>query len=239
VAQEDPNHPTWVVLYQYREVGAYLNTFDVIGTDPYPIGRSPASMAAEWTAETFRQVEGARPMWQVPQLHNWANYERGEAKRAEHHTPTFDEVRSMAWQCIAEGATGLVFYSWYDIKRNPDVPFDEQWQGLKRIAAEIDSMAPVLLSIEPVPQVSVTCDPAPSGRPNWLNWTARSHNGKLYVIAANNGDGEGTATFKLPAPPRSVRVVGENRSIEPQGTTFRDQLKKLAVAIYEVELPSQ
>lgn len=62
VAEEDPDHPTWVVLYQYRDVAAYLNTFDVIGTDPYPIGRAPASMAAEWTAETFRQVEGARPL---------------------------------------------------------------------------------------------------------------------------------------------------------------------------------
>ena len=57
VAEEDPQHPTWCVHCQVREVAAYLNTFDVIGTDPYPIGRSPASMAAEWTSETFRQVE--------------------------------------------------------------------------------------------------------------------------------------------------------------------------------------
>lgn len=108
VAEEDPDHPTWVVLYQFREVAAYLKTFDVIGTDPYRIGRSPASTAAQWTAEMFRQVKSSRPMWHVPQLHNWAK--------------TYDEVRSMAWQCICEGATGLVFYSWFDVRRNPDVP---------------------------------------------------------------------------------------------------------------------
>ncbi|HUT88578.1 MAG TPA: hypothetical protein VMY37_03725 [Thermoguttaceae bacterium] len=238
VAEEDPHHPTWVVLYQYRDVDAYLNTFDVIGTDPYPIGRSPASMAAQWTAETFRQVERARPMWQVPQLHNWANYRKGEAEDPKLHTPTFDEVRSMAWQCIAEGATGLVFYSWYDVKRNPDVSFDVQWDGLKRVAAEIDSLAPVLLSIDPVPEIQVACDPAPADGPGWLNWTARTHAGKLYLVAVNNGDGEGQVTFTLPGAPRSVHVVGEDRSITPQGASFRGELGKLSVRIYEVELRS-
>jgi hypothetical protein len=236
VAEEDPHHPTWVVLYQYREVGSYLNTFDVIGTDPYPIGRAPASWAAEWTAETFRQVERARPMWQVPQLHNWANYRKEEEK--DYHTPTFDEVRSMAWQCIAEGATGLVFYSWYDVKRNPDVRFDRQWAGLKRIAAEIDALSPVLLSVEPVPPIRVSCDPAPADAPGWLNWTARRHDGKLYLVAVNNGDGEGTVTFTLPGTVRSVEVVGEDRSIGPQGARFDDELRKLAVRVYEIELGS-
>jgi len=239
VAEEDPHHPTWVVLYQYREVGAYLNTFDVIGTDPYPIGRSPASMAAAWTSETFRQVEGARPMWQVPQLHNWANYHKSEADDPKLHTPTFDEVRSMAWQCIAEGATGLVFYSWFDVKRNPDVPFEEQWDGLKRIATEIDAMAPALLSIEPVPEVQVSCDPAPAEGPGWLNWTARVHAGKLYLVAANNGEGEGKVTFTLPDEPRSIRVLDEDRSVSPRGASFQDELALLAVQIYEVEFSSQ
>lgn len=227
------------MLYQYRDVGAYLNTFDVIGTDPYPIGRAPASWAAQWTAETLRQVERARPMWQVPQLHNWANYRKGEAEDPKLHTPTFDEVRSMAWQCIAEGATGLVFYSWFDVKRNPDVSFDVQWDGLKRIAAEIDLLAPVLLSIDPVPEVQVSCDPAPAAGPGWLNWTARSHAGKLYLVVVNNGDGEGTVTFALPGAARSVQVVGADRSIRPEGASFRDELGKLSVRIYEVELPSR
>lgn len=235
VAEEDPHHPTWVVLYQYREVAAYLDTFDVIGTDPYPIGRAPASMAAEWTAETFRQVEGARPMWQVPQLHNWANYRQGEAAEKQYRTPTFDEKRSMAWQCICEGATGLVFYSWYDVKRNADVPFEEQWEGLKRIAAEIDSWTPVLLSIDPAPHVGVSCESASADQPNWLNWTARSHGGKLYLFAANNGDGEGKITFKLLKAPRSINVPDERRSITPSGTAFHDELEKLSVRIYEVD----
>lgn len=238
VAEEDPHHPTWVVLYQYREVGAYLNTFDVIGTDPYPIGRAPASWAAEWTAETFRQVERARPMWQVPQLHNWANYRKTDPENEQYHTPTFDEKRSMAWQCICEGATGLVFYSWYDVKRNADVSFETQWEDLKRIADEIDSVSPILLSTEPAPEVRVWCARAASDDPPWFNWTARSHDGKLYLFVVNNGDGEGKVTFTLPGAPRNIRVLGEDRTVASRETVFEDELEKLLVRIYEVEFPS-
>ncbi len=231
VAEEDPNHPTWVVLYQIHEVAAYLKTFDVIGTDPYPIGRSPASMAAQWTAETFRQVEGSRPMWQVPQLHNWANYDKTEAEKQRGRTPTYDEVRSMAWQCICEGATGLVFYSWYDMRRNPDVPFDVQWNGLQRVAAEIDQRSSILLSVDPVPTVTVA-----AASPGWLHWLARAHDGKLYLFAVNDGDGEGTVAFTLPSTPKAVRELGENRAIQPDGSRLEVRLPRLAVQCYEIEI---
>jgi hypothetical protein len=234
VSEEDPNHPTWVVLYQFREVGAYLKSFDVIGTDPYPIGRKPASVAAEWTAETFRQVEGTRAVWQVPQVFNWGNYAHTPDEKSKGRTPTFDEMRSMTWQCIAEGATGLVFYSWFDIKRNPDVPFDTQWEHLKRIAAEVDQMAPALLSVDPV--AAAKTETAAGQRPTWLHPLVKSHNGKLYLIAANDGDGEGPIRFTLPTAPRSIRELSEGRTISATGTSFQDQSAKLSVKIYEIEV---
>jgi hypothetical protein len=234
VSEEDPNHPTWVVLYQFREVGAYLKSFDVIGTDPYPIGRKPASVAAEWTAETFRQVEGTRAVWQVPQVFNWGNYAHTPDEKSKGRTPTIDEMRSMTWQCIAEGATGLVFYSWFDIKRNPDVPFDTQWEHLKRIAAEVDQMAPALLSVDPV--AAVKTETVAGQRPTWLHPLVKSHNGKLYLIAANDGDGEGPIRFTLPTAPRSIRELSEGRTISAAGTSFQDQSAKLSVKIYEIEV---
>jgi hypothetical protein len=231
VAEEDPHHPTWVVLYQVNDVAEYRNTFDVIGTDPYPIGRKPASLAAEWTRETSRQVAHARPLWQVPQLHNWANYAKTDAERERGHTPSFAEVRSMAWQCIAEGATGLVFYSWYDVKRNPDVSFDEQWAGLKRIAEEIDRMAPVILSDQPVGAVTVNAGQQPA----WLHVLTRRYEGKLYLIAVNDGDGEGRVTYELPGEARAIREVSENRVLQAAGRAFTDDLEPLAVRVYEIE----
>lgn len=230
VEEEDPHHPTWVVLFQVREVGDYIRTFDVIGSDPYPIGRSSASLAAQWTIETFRQVESARPMWQVPQAHNWGNYEESDKKTGR--TPSYAEMRSMAWQCICEGATGLVFYSWFDIKRNPDVPFEKQWGELKKIAAEVAEATPVLLSVEPCPAVKVRCQPE---KPRWLHWLVRASGGKLTLFAVNNGDGEGRVTFDVGRKLKRVSVPAEDRVIEPDGERFEDEFKKLTVRRYEIE----
>lgn len=228
VGQEDPDHPTWVVLYQVNQVRDYLDSFDVIGTDPYPIGRSGASMAASWTAQTRRQVRGARPLWQVPQVFNWANYHEKDAKPG-YRTPTFDEMRSMAWQCIAEGANGLVFYSWFDIRRNKDVPFDVQWERLRKIAAEIHRWAPILLSVDRVPAVAVEA-------PGWLHWTARSASGKLHIFAVSDGDGEGKVRVRLPGVPKRVHVVGDSRKLRVADAGFEDELPRLTLAVYEIEL---
>lgn len=136
------------------------------------------------------------------------------------------------------GATGLVFYSWYDVQRNPDVPFAEQWDGLKRIAAEIDRVSPMLLSIEAVPPIQAHGASASESAPRWLHWLARRHGGKLYVFAVNDGDGQGTVTFRLPEPPRSIRALGEDRQLRADGGLFQDELRRLDVHIYEIELPS-
>jgi len=231
VAAADPNHPTWVVLFQYRQVADYIQTFDVIGTDPYPIPNKPASTAGLWTAETHRQTQRARPMWQVPQLHNWANYRKTAAEKKGQRTPTQDEVRSMAWQCICNGATGLVFYSWRDIHRNPDVSFETQWSYLKKIAFEIDGAAAMLLSIDPPMEVKVAVDPS---KPTWLNWLARSYKGKGYIFAVNNGDAEGLAAFTIDKKVRVVRELRGNRTIEVKAGAFTDKFKKLQLRIYEL-----
>ncbi len=235
MAEEDPGHPTWSVLYQVDDISSYINSFDCIGSDPYPIARKPASLAAEWSATTFRQVAQSRPMWQVPQAFNWSIYGKNETENQHDRTPSFEEERSMAWQCICERATGLVFYSWFDISRNPDVPFSTQWERQKRIAAEIDGLAPALLSVEPASEVKAKAIARSQVLPHWLHCLVREHDGKLYLFAVNDGDGDGVIQFSLTLPPKCVRVLGENRSVSTDGARFRDDFQKLAVHIYEIE----
>lgn len=43
----------------------------------------------------------------------------------------------------------------------------------------------------------------------------RRHQGSLYLIAVNEGDGSGRVTFDLPAKPRRIRELTEDRTIEP------------------------
>ncbi len=145
----DPGHPGWSVLYQYNSIREYMPSFDVVGTDPYPIPSKPAAMATEWTKKTVRGTLGCKPVWQVPQAFNWAGYRKTPEEKAKCRAPTEAELRSMCWQCIANGANGLVMYSFFDLEKRPSgEEFERRWAECCRVGEEIRAQFPVLLSVE-------------------------------------------------------------------------------------------
>lgn len=223
----DPNHPTWVVLYQVGQVRDYLDTFDAIGTDPYPIPASPARRAADWTRRTVAAVAHSRPVWMVPQVFNWACYRKTDAERAKLRPPTLAEMRSMAWQCVTEGATGLVFYSFFDLQRDQRFPFDQQWPKVKRVAREIKEYIPVLLSVEPVRPLQVKSPPA-------VHTLTRQLGGSTYLVVVNDGPAAVAAWIRAPAGlsrPR-VRLGDDTLTAEPNGV-HRIALAPFAVKVLE------
>lgn len=186
----DPGHPTWVVLYQYDQVRAYLPTFDVIGTDPYPIPEKPAGTALEWTRTTRDQSFGTRAVWQVPQVFDWGCYRKGD-ERDKARSPTPQEMRGMAWQCIAAGANGLVFYSFFDLsKPQAHDPFERRWPEVCAMAEEIKRYIPVLLSDEPAPA------PACEG-PASVEVRAWRQGRSVYLLVVNGASAPAAATVSL------------------------------------------
>ncbi len=224
----DPGHPTWVVLYQVGEVESYVRTFDAIGTDPYPIPEAPARRAGDWTRTTVQGVHDRRPVWMVPQVFDWGCYRTRESEKAGLRPPTLPEMRSMAWQCIAEGAKGLIFYSFFDLRRDTTVPFDEQWSKVKEMAAEIKAMAPVILSTEPTPPIS-----APPA--DWLHWTTRRVGRTVYLMAVNDERVAHRASFELGRTPKRVRLAGADAKAEVHGTHLEAELDRFGVNIYQLE----
>lgn len=208
----DPDHPTWVVLYQYEQVGDYLDTFDVIGTDPYPIPFKPAGMALEWTRVTRDQSHNSRAMWQVPQVFDKGAYSKG-AEREKTRPPTLAEMRTMAWQCIAGGANGLVFYSFFDLhKMNERDPFEGRWAEVCEMGAEIKALIPVLLSVEPTPAVVVDAPAAVETR----LW---KHGGAVYLLAVNGSEAAVTADIKVAGTFKSVNAqFGPKPATKGDGT---------------------
>lgn len=198
----DPGRPTWVVLYQVDDIPGYLGTFDVIGTDPYPVPAAPVSRALDYTRRTVAGTAGLKPLWQVPQIFNWASYRREEPPSA-YCAPSLEEMRSMAWQCIIGGANGLVFYSWMDLWRMDarGEPFAERWPDIKTMAGEIADLFPVLLSVEPPVQPdSVEAPPA-------VAWRLYAKDDATYLATVNSGDDPATATFHFPRPFSGCEVV--------------------------------
>ncbi len=101
IVEDDPNHPTWTLLQRPHQVDQYLESFDIIGTDPYPLPAKPIRMVGEWTDRTAVEVEHARPMWQVVQAFNWHNYPDTQDRPGG--TPTIPQLRNMIWQTISAG----------------------------------------------------------------------------------------------------------------------------------------
>ena len=180
----DPGHPGWVVLYQYDQIQDYLPSFDVIGTDPYPIPQ-PAGRAALWTRATARGTAGCKPLWQVPQAFDWAAYKKTPEEKAKFRAPTEAELRSMCWQCIACGANGLVMYSWFDLWKEPNgVPFATRWAEVCRVGEEIKKFISVLLADELCGFAHPVAD-APDGP---LCVRAWRHEGETWLLVVNSSD---------------------------------------------------
>jgi len=197
--ENDPDHPTWTVEDKPSLVRDFMPSFDVIGTDPYPIPKKPISMAGEWTRETRRGTYGIRPIWQVPQTFDWAAYRHIEPSEA--HAPDVDEIRTMTWHCIAEGANGIFFYSFHDLKKGTrGATFEERWKVVCEAAQEVKDMIPVLLA-----------DPAEAPEaPQGVSVRAWKIGGVRHVLAVN-GTSELKSFTPSPGGPAVELRPGEHR----------------------------
>ena len=226
VKQLDPGHPAWVVLYQVRELKDYLGTTDVIGTDPYPIPNKPISMVSQWTRMTRQAAGPKRAIWMVPQMHNAGIHRKDNRK---YPSPTLDEVRCMAYQSLVHGANGLVFYSFFDLKRDP-MGFEKRWADVKQMGQEIKELIPILLSTEEPPKAQLS-----SGARN-INFSTKQHDGKLYILAVNISREEHDAEFTISAEASEARVLFEDRSLPIATYRLKDKFQPVAVHVYEIEI---
>jgi hypothetical protein len=181
VKRADPDHPAFMVLYQIGRLREYAGTFDIMGTDPYPVAGKepkPISMVADWTARTRKNVFG-KAVWEAPQIFDWSAYRKfpGVTTRA----PTEAEIKNMVWQCVAAGANGVCAYNYNGLRiMNKRDPFDKRWAEVCRAYGEFAKYVPVFLSSEPAPVVS--------GAPNGVYVRSWVYKGKTWLLAINTTD---------------------------------------------------
>ena len=168
----DPGHPTWTVLYQYGEVRGYYDSFDVIGTDPYPVPQASIGNVAMWTRTTDDEVMGLKPMWQVPQAFAWEDYGKKGLR-----FPTREEMVNMTWQCVANGANGIVYFA-YRLLYKKGMFLVDRWADICAAAASVKPYIPVILSDEETPNVT--------GATEDLSVRAWRYQGDVYLAIVNN-----------------------------------------------------
>ena len=224
----DPDHPTWAVIYQLQFLREMTPTFDVIGTDPYPVPDKPLSTVTAWTRKTDGAFFGLRPMWQVPQAFDWGGYRPECPGSPPNRMPTVDEMRSMSWQCIASGANGLVYYSFSAIQKEAHgLPFAKAWADICKVGEEVRRYIPVLLSVEPAPAVAGA--PAAWGVRTWRK------DGATWLLVVNAQDKADAAELTLTEEFSEVAAEFGPAAEKTSTRTMRISLAPNEPALYRIK----
>ena len=182
----DPDHPTWICVYQFADTQEYYQTTDVMGTDPYPIAGSPLSLAYKWSSAVRDASFGLKPFWQVPQAFDWATFRK---TNRDDRMPTEAEMTNMAWQNIAGGANGLVFYSFTYLYQCKSTPFEKAWADTRAAAQTVRDRFDMLLSDGTPPTFTVSNDQVVA-----RTWRQGR---KVWVLAVNTTQEPQQATVRL------------------------------------------
>jgi hypothetical protein len=268
----DPDHPV-VVTQSPRSVGdlsVYAPALDITGADIYPVSYPPGVHLAGTPNEdigvvgdvtrTMVQAAGGKPVWMTLQI-AWSGVTAaGKTLRF----PTFAQQRFMAYQAIASGARGLVFFGGHVTQAGtpPDTrpfctPADIQhgwnWRFWRRVLRPLveelsarSDLHPGLVA--PDSDRALTCHIVEDGTvttrtPVNLDFKLREAAGALYLIAARRGTPTIEVQFRFPgttlAPTGRVlfeppRTVAVSRA--EGASSFTDWFGPYDAHVYKLEL---
>jgi hypothetical protein len=238
--ENDNDHPAFAVMYGSGAGSRWRNLVDMIGIDPYPIGRGVLptdylygdttgpfmGQVKQYVKELNDQVYGSRPVIAVLQLFK---------QTSQSHFPTKDEMRQMAWRSIIEGADGILWWgfvsssgmegAWYGAG-NHDAYFDYQ-----TVSSEIMDLEPVILTENK--SNFVVCNNSN------IDYIVKERGESLYVIASNNKDNnENGAVFSISGAKQAAETIAlyEQRSLNLRNNSFSDNFSPYGVHVYKISL---
>ena len=216
VKEADPWHPVSIVfMAPYITAKKYSDALDIVMADPYPIPDHPSTLPGDVADQLISEFRGKKPVWIVPQA-----FGGGEIWSRE---PTIQEIRSMTWQSIINGATGIQYFVRQGLNYFPKSA--ATWSECGRMATEVAEITPWLLSDEETL-------PVESSSRNVIA-TSRVHNGKLIVMAVNKVNEPVGVSFRVKRlSAGQARVLFENRTITVNGGTIADHLAPLGSEVY-------
>lgn len=198
IFEMDPDHPAWLVTMHYTELPAYVNTCDIMGTDPYPLNKLDSDLnPLEFAGDSVKKLQ--MPHILVGQAFSWAYYEPVEkladpASWARFRTPNAEELRTMYLSHVIDGATGFINY-YLPAITNPNIPIPDYREkfmaNLKHANAAVKSIEAWILSGNPIVMLEVE---ALKGRPRAAVLT--DENGRRCVVISGGAPGN-EGKFKI------------------------------------------
>ncbi|MFO7973489.1 MAG: hypothetical protein R6V12_02505 [Candidatus Hydrogenedentota bacterium] len=182
---DEANRPVWINeakrsdVYYVRQ---YLDYTDITGCDYYPVsarGRNIAAIAG--ATERWNQVGRGMPVFMVLQAFSWHELGgRHEGKGVAY--PTFEESRFMAYDAIAHGAEGILYWGSHYLQS------DSCRQAIYAVTSELAALQPFLTAPEaPGTRLEVVEAPEPGKTPHVAS-LARNVNDDWLVVLVNEDD---------------------------------------------------
>ncbi|MFA6239840.1 MAG: hypothetical protein WC655_02870 [Candidatus Hydrogenedentales bacterium] len=161
----DTKHPVWMnhaPRNTIKQLAEFNLGADIVGCDIYPVparvgGHSDIQDVTVTSvgAYTRRMQDAApgKPTWMVLQGFGWAdlNETKADSKRDEYRRPTFNESRFMAYNAIANGARGILYWGSAYIEVD-----SELWSDLLKLVRELADRQPLLSAREAALPIQVT-----------------------------------------------------------------------------------
>jgi hypothetical protein len=127
---------TATALVRPDQVARYSPAYDAVFMDQYPVPGQPLSWLADSVARARALARPGSQVWAVVQAFGGgARYSAMGWSRL----PTPDEMGALAAGALSQGAQGLLFYRWRDIRRHP-----EHRRALCRLAGRLRGLRPWL-----------------------------------------------------------------------------------------------
>jgi hypothetical protein len=216
----DPWHPVSIVfMAPFLSSKKYADALDIVMADPYPVPNGPVTQVGDVAAKLKTEFEGKKPVWIVPQTFGGGEWWGRE--------PTLQEMRSMTYQAIVNGATGIQYFVRHGLNSFPKST--SAWNECGRMAVEIAEITPWLLSDEkPIP-----------ARCNSSNifLTSKVHDGQLLIIAVNKVNSPQKVDINFSGTsPKNAKVLFEYRTIPVYSGVFSDYLPAFGSQAYLLDL---
>lgn len=220
IKEIDPWHPVSVVfMAPFLSSLKYAGDLDIIMADPYPIPENQVTLTGNVASQLLKEFAGKKPVWIVPQA-----FGGGELWKRE---PTLQEIRSMTYQSIINGARGIQYFVRQGLNLFPKST--GTWGECGKMAVEIAELTPWLLSDETTIRVS-------TGSQNIMVYPA-VHNDQLLILAVNKINEPLKANFIIGRSlSGKIKVLFENRSIDVNNGVFNDQLSALGSQAYMFDM---
>lgn len=174
---------------------------DIFASDPYPVGRTAdlnwTSNVAKANGTKAKNGQAPKSFWMVLQTFDWAVYTNSTNKNQR--PPTLDEMRTQSYLSLIHGATGLMYYSYYDMryakyprgaKTQDNELFERRWKDVSAMMTELNGIIPSLLKSKKVAVDSVAESDVQVGA-----WQDAD---QLFLILANPRRQQKSVTVTLP-----------------------------------------